>query len=123
MNLCKTYQHGLFIGLCMILTAGIGYNIGRISALHASSSVDSQSASIFDTQSPTKTVPPIKVTQPSPIPTDPRVVASKAAGSKLYHHPWCSGAQRIKGTNKLWFPTEAAAISAGYTLAGNCPDY
>lgn len=122
LNLVKQYQHGLFIGLCMVITAGIGYNVGRITALHASPSTEDQTASILDAQSPTKAVPAIKVTQPSPIPTDPRVVASKASSSKLYHHPWCSGAQRIKETNKLWFPTESAAISAGYTLAGNCPD-
>ncbi len=123
-KLCKDHQHGLFIGLCMVLTAGIGYNIGRIYALHASSDTDSQSASIYNSQNGTtgaiKTVPQIKITQPSALPTDPRVVASKAAGSKLYHHPWCSGAQRIKETNKLWFPTEADAITAGYTLAANC---
>jgi len=104
----------------MILTTGIGYNIGRISALHARQGPNGQSASIYGSMNATKAVPTIKVTQPSITPVDPRVVASKAAGSKLYHHLWCSGAQRIKETNKLWFPTEAAAISAGYTLAGNC---
>jgi len=124
-KLCKDYQHGLFIGVCLFITAGIGYNIGRIYALHASPNTDNQSANILDTTkgnttSSNKTAPQIKITQPSVAPADPRVVASKAAGSKLYHHPWCSGAQRIKETNKLWFPTEADAISAGYTLAGNC---
>lgn len=104
----------------MILMAGIGYNLGRITALHASPGTEDQTASILGSQNPTKAVPAIKITQPSPIPTDPRVVASKATSSKLYHHPWCSGALRIKETNKLWFPTEASAISAGYTLAANC---
>ncbi len=125
LNLCKTYKHGLFIGLCMVLTVGIGYNIGRISALHTSPIDDSQTANLYDGQhgatSPDKALPTVKITKPA-IPTDPRVVASKAAGSKLYHYSWCSGAQRIKETNKLWFPTEADAISAGYTLAANCPD-
>ncbi len=120
----ERYQHGLFIGLCLVVTAGIGYNIGRITSLHASPSENGQSANISNTQQGTgtsnKAVPTIKITQPSIKPTDPRVVASKAAGSKLYHYSWCSGAQRIKEANKLWFPTEADAISAGYTLAGNC---
>ena len=110
----------------MVLVTGIGYNIGRIYALRASPNEGNQSANIYDTVkgsvNPAKTAPQIKITQPSPVPTDLRVVASKATGSKLYHHLWCSGAQRIKETNKLWFPTEVAAISAGYTLAGNCPD-
>ncbi len=122
--LVKQHQHGLFIGLCLILTAGIGYNIGRIVAMHAPTLADAQTADLYNTQQAatgaTKTGPAIKVTQPSVKPSDPRVVASKASSSKLYHHPWCSGAQRIKETNKLWFPTEADAISAGYTLAANC---
>jgi len=121
-KLCKDHKHGLFIGLCLIITVGIGYNIGRIYALHTSPNTDSQSANILNTmkENTDKSAPQIKITQPSVAPADPRVVASKAAGSKLYHYSWCSGAQRIKETNKLWFPTEADAISAGYTLAGNC---
>lgn len=46
-------------------------------------------------------------------------VASKN-GSK-YHLPWCSGAQRIKEENKVWFETKAEAEKAGYTPAANCP--
>ncbi len=46
------------------------------------------------------------------------VVASK--NSDKYHLPWCSGAGSIKEENKIWFATEADAIAAGYTKAGNC---
>ncbi len=46
-------------------------------------------------------------------------VASKN-GTK-YHYPWCSGAQRIKDENKLWFDTIEEARVAGYTPAANCP--
>ncbi len=45
-------------------------------------------------------------------------VASKS-GTK-YHLPWCSGAQRIKEENKVWFKTKAEAEAAGYTPAANC---
>lgn len=45
-------------------------------------------------------------------------VASKS-GTK-YHLPWCSGAQRIKEENKVWFKTKADAEAAGYTPAANC---
>ena len=48
-KLCKNHQHGLFVGLCLIITAGIGYNIGRIIALHASPGANGQSANISDT--------------------------------------------------------------------------
>ncbi len=45
-------------------------------------------------------------------------VASKS-GAK-YHLPWCSGAQRIKEENKVWFATKEEAESAGYEPAANC---
>lgn len=48
------------------------------------------------------------------------VVASKNSTSKAYHFLWCPSASKIADKNKLTFATEAAAISAGYTLAGNC---
>ncbi|MEK7178660.1 MAG: hypothetical protein AAB727_00195 [Patescibacteria group bacterium] len=46
------------------------------------------------------------------------VVGSKN-GTK-YHYPWCSGAQRIKEENKIWFSSEEEARKAGYAPAGNC---
>ena len=49
-----------------------------------------------------------------------RYVASKS-GTR-YHFPWCSGAQRIKEDNKIWFETKEEAEKAGYKPALNCPD-
>jgi hypothetical protein len=119
-NLVKQHKQGLFLGLLLFLTAGVGYNIGQIWAVGHPQSSDVQAAAF-------KSLPGLqngaqKAADPTikPTPVDLRVVASKAAGSKLYHHPWCSGAKRIKLENQLWFPTEADAISAGYTLAANC---
>ena len=37
-----------------------------------------------------------------------------------YHFPWCSGAQRIKEENKIFFDTREAAEKAGYGPASNC---
>jgi len=37
-----------------------------------------------------------------------------------YHYPWCSGAQRIKESNKIWFSTKKEAEDAGYSPAANC---
>lgn len=67
----------------------------------------------------------IQVYEPSTL--EPRVlgatvgeyVASKA-GAK-YYLSTCSGAKNIKEENKIWFPTAAAAKSAGYAPAANCP--
>lgn len=46
------------------------------------------------------------------------LVASKNGGK--YHYPWCSGAQRIKEENKIWFDSADDARKAGYTPAANC---
>lgn len=40
---------------------------------------------------------------------------------KNYHYPWCAGALKIKGGNKIWFESKDAAEKAGYRAAGNCP--
>ena len=46
-------------------------------------------------------------------------VASKN-GTK-YYLPTCSGANRIKEENKIWFASIEEARSQGYTPAANCP--
>jgi hypothetical protein len=46
-------------------------------------------------------------------------VASRSGS--VYHLPWCSGAQRIKAENAVWFATKEAAEQAGYRAAQNCP--
>lgn len=48
-----------------------------------------------------------------------RYVASK--NGSAYHLPSCSGAQRIKEENKIWFSTKQEAEALGYRPAGNCP--
>ena len=46
------------------------------------------------------------------------VVGSRSGST--YHLPWCSGAQRIKEENKVWFASREAAEEAGYHPAKNC---
>ena len=117
----KKYQHELYLGTCAFLIAVIAYNLGYSQAFKKSPIDIYQNAEIYDALNSENGNPvnsnPIKV---QPTKTDFRVVASKSAGSKLYHFTWCSGAKRIKDANKIWFETEAAAIAAGYSLAGNC---
>lgn len=45
-------------------------------------------------------------------------VASK--NGSVYHLPWCSGAQRMKEENKVYFVSKAEAEAAGYRPAKNC---
>lgn len=53
------------------------------------------------------------------IPDGMQYVGSKSGSA--YHYPWCSGAQRIKEENKIWFATKEEAAAKGYKPAGNCP--
>lgn len=53
-----------------------------------------------------------------PISQGGEYVASK--NGSVYHLPWCSGAQRIKEENKVWFTTKEDAEQAGYRPATNC---
>ena len=46
-------------------------------------------------------------------------IASK--GGTKYYLPTCSGAQRIKEENKIWFPSAEVARSVGFAPATNCP--
>lgn len=50
--------------------------------------------------------------------TQKTFVASKN-GTK-YYYSWCSGANRIKEENKVWFSTKEAAVRAGFQPAANC---
>ncbi len=46
-------------------------------------------------------------------------VTASRNGTK-YYFPWCSGVARIKEENKITFPDENSAKSAGYSKAANC---
>ena len=52
--------------------------------------------------------------------TGDRVVVASKSGER-YHLPECSGAKRIKESNRISFPNVLAAEAAGYTPAKNCP--
>ncbi|MEX2091018.1 MAG: hypothetical protein WD989_02760 [Candidatus Paceibacterota bacterium] len=109
----------------MIFITFIGYNLGRINALKqipiSVKSSDNLNANVFDATNSKSETLNSKQSQNSKSQTpklDRRVVRSK--NSDKYHFTWCSGAKRIKEENKIWFETEAAALAAGYTKAGNC---
>ena len=108
----KTYHSEFVLGVVVACMCLISFNMGKMSIAknpaHKALAIISPPSSAVSNQ-------PVENTK-----TDLRVVASKAAGSKLYHFTWCSGAKRISEKNKLYFATEALAKTAGYTLAGNC---
>ena len=60
----------------------------------------------------------VEAQPPQILPIGGKYVASK--NSNKYHAPWCSGAQRIKEENKIWFNNKEEAEASGYTPASNC---
>lgn len=110
----KSNKSEIGLALAVVLITATSYNLGKISAFNSLKA-------------------PIKITQdggPSAIAgtktpdtkkaKDQTVVASKNSKGRLYHFTWCPGALKISPQNKVIFPNEAAAIAAGYVLAGNC---
>ncbi|MFA6226959.1 MAG: hypothetical protein WC631_00525 [Candidatus Paceibacterota bacterium] len=62
-----------------------------------------------------------RAAQIAPTPTNPSnglVLASKS-GTK-YYYPWCSGVDRIKEENKIWFSTMEEAKARGLAPAVGC---
>ena len=110
-RLARRYEQDLFLVLCLLLTAGIGFNIGVIRAGQDQiSSLDQSNIAGHAQHSPAL---------PTATP-DQRVVVSKSSKSMVYHYSWCSGAKSIAVKNQVWFASAAAAEAAGYTLAANC---
>lgn len=113
----KTYQADIILAIIVVLISITSFNLGKISANQH------KKLPISITEPGTAVEPAVagEKTQADNKPAgNVSVVASKNSTGKLYHFPWCSGAARIAEKNKITFSTEAAAIAAGYTLAGNC---
>ncbi|HEY4502652.1 MAG TPA: hypothetical protein VJH21_02365 [Candidatus Paceibacterota bacterium] len=106
----------LFVVLLIVLIGLMSFGLGRLSALEKGRThvriIDpvAQRASVLEQNSNGSTSDTV---------SSGSFVGSKN-GSK-YHFPWCSGAQRIKEENKIWFSTKEEAERAGYTPAANCP--
>lgn len=98
----------IFIILLILLTACCSFGLGRLSKIE-----NSQTPLII--KNPTAT--DNNLAQISQV-LGGKYVASK--NSDKYHAPWCSGAQRIKADNQIWFNSKEEAELAGYTPASNC---
>lgn len=112
----KTLSGDLYVMLVIIFIGLSSFGLGRLSALEeqrepvrivkpSNSSVESLSQQAAGAG----TVPESATGS---------FVASK--NSDKYHLPWCSGAERIKESNKIWFGSKEEAETAGYTPAANC---
>jgi len=114
-QLIKSYQSDIVLCVVIILISVISFNLGKISSLNGTKTP----VKITGGESVENPKSQLQTTNYS-LPTNPQVVASKNSKGKLYHFLWCPGASQIAEKNKITFVNEAAAIAAGYTLAGNC---
>ena len=114
----------IFTMLIIILIAFSSFGLGRLSIIEESKvpiSVRNNQNSNLATISETTigdSSKSVGIVSPQILPNGGKYVASK--NSDKYHAPWCSGAQRIKEENKIWFNTKEEAEQAGYTPASNC---
>lgn len=108
---CKTsiakIPRDLLIIAVLILASSASFGLGYLTGLDAGfiTQTGEGSKNTFDETSFSTT-------------TEGQVVASKS-GTK-YYLPSCAAADRISETNKIWFVSAMAAVSAGYTPAANC---
>jgi hypothetical protein len=108
----------IYVILIIVLVSLASFGLGRLSKIEEGR----PPVNIINRN----TIPAIANTAISPTPNigeevreiNEQYVASKN-GSK-YHLPWCSGAQRIKEENKIWFETKEEAERASYSPAANC---
>ena len=118
----KTYQYQVFLAVCISMIAFISFNLGKIATNEKGSIKITEGANIYKAASVEDSGGEDVLTTPraTPKPLDLRVVVSKASDSRKFHYSWCGSWKKIKPENQVWFETEAEAIKAGYTLAGNC---
>ena len=118
----KAYKNDIFIVLVIILVALISFGLGRLSKIRenkAPVTIENLGASMINSQENlTQNDQNIKSNQIQINSSQGMLIGSKN-GTK-YHFPWCSGAQRIKEENKIWFSNKEEAEKAGYSPAANC---
>ncbi|MEK7536951.1 MAG: hypothetical protein AAB584_00690 [Patescibacteria group bacterium] len=122
----QTIKKNLFLIFLIVLITLLSFQLGRISKT-VSQPIKIEKASIQEIFQPNANIrintnegDANNIENRAVERVDFRVVASKKSTSGKYHFLWCPGAKQIKEENKLFFNSEKEAISAGYSLAGNC---
>ena len=118
-RILETINKNAFLIILALLLSFFSFQLGRLSGPSSGEPIKIQNAAIKEIFNE-EVFGPVNEGggEGEDLKIDFRVVVSK--NSNKYHFLWCSGAKLIKEENKIYFNTEAEAISAGYTLAGNC---
>ena len=113
----KAQDAGLVVAV--VLLGILTFGLGRLSVLSEEKTPVALCATpIMVDGGITATPAPARTSGVSTPETQGTYVASKSGAA--YHFPWCSGAQRIKEENKIWFMSKEDAEAAGYRPASNC---
>jgi len=123
-EILETIKRNIFLIFLIVLISLLSFQLGRISKT-AGQPIKIEKANIKEIFQPDANVRidanDTNNTEDRGVErVDFRVVVSKKSTSKKYHFLWCAGAKQIKEENKVFFNSEKEAISAGYSLAGNC---
>jgi hypothetical protein len=117
-----SYQHAIFLGICILFISIISFNLGKIYALQKTPIQVLEGANIYNATSENSKFETLNSKQilntKSKIQNTSRVVVSK--NSDKYHYETCGSWRRIKDENQIWFDSANKAEKAGYVLAGNC---
>lgn len=107
-------RQDIFVSALIVLVAGASFGLGALSTKNSGEDIEiKQTVSVFDSLKNSENTVNSKQNL-----TEGKFVGSK--NSDKYHYPWCSGAQRIKEENKIWFAGKEEAEAQGYAPAGNC---
>ena len=122
-RIIEANKSDLFVAFIIFLVGMIGFGLGRLSVVWPEKEpitienvLEKQYISV---ESEAKNTYPSKTTAAIANTIQGQLVGSKSGTA--YHFPWCSGAQRIKEENKIWFTSKEEAEKKGYRPAGNCP--
>ena len=107
----------LFLVVVILLVGLVSFGLGQISS---SSNLGGEliiESTPVETQEVVKTLEEASLAGESSGPVS--IIGNK--NSKIYHRSDCSGAKRMSETNKIYFASIAAAKTAGFRAAANCP--
>jgi hypothetical protein len=111
-------KNDLFIIFLIFLVSLVSFGLGKISSFEKSKtpiSVLNKQKMVYATVLEST----IDNNQDNPQKEEKGIVVASKTGKK-YYYPWCSGVNRIKEENKVWFNSVEEAKARGLTPASGC---